>query len=252
MLASLVTAHDGGAVVAGLCLGAFVVAAAGLLDGRRATTHWRAAERLAARYPAVDVDPRVLFIDEGDVVTSAGTAASIDACLHIVRTRLGSAVANNVARGVVAAPYRDGGQAQYIERPVTVPQAGDPLGRTVEWALEHLDDALSVDVLASHAHMSGRTFERAFTKSYGWTPAAWVREQRVREAQRLLETTALPVDRIAMMCGFGSAVTLRQNFVTEIGVAPAVYRRSFRQHEGRTSGADMGDDAALGLRRHLP
>lgn len=226
---ALNVAHSRGAMVAGLCLGAFVLAAAGLLDGRRATTHWRAADRLAARYPTIDVDPRVLFIDDGDIITSAGTAASIDACLHMVRSRLGSAVANHVARAVVAAPFRDGGQAQYVERPVPVAVAGDPLARTVQWAVAHLADSLSVEVLAMHAHMSSRTFERAFTKAYGWTPAAWIREQRVREAQRLLETTSLSVDRIAVLCGFGSAVTMRQNMVAQVGVSPTAYRRSFQE-----------------------
>lgn len=229
VLDALVVAHERGAVVAGLCLGAFVVAAAGLLDGRRATTHWRAAPRLAERYPEVEVDPRVLFIDDGDVVTSAGTAASIDACLHLIRSRLGSSVANQVARGLVAAPYREGGQAQYIERPMPVLDRDDPLVRTVEWALEHLAQDLPIHTLAAHAHMSTRTFERAFIKSHGLTPAAWVRGQRVREAQRLLEDTTLAVDRIAVLCGFGSPVTLRQNFVAEVGVPPATYRRSFQR-----------------------
>jgi len=227
LLSALVAAHQRGAKIVGLCLGAFVLAAAGLLNGRRATTHWRCTDQLAEEYPLVSVDPAVLYIDEGDVMTSAGTAASLDACLHIIRTRLGTVVANQVARGLVVAPHREGGQSQYIERPVPVPNSRDAIGRVLKWALEHLEEALTVDVLAAKSNMSRRNFTRAFLRSTGETPADWIRSQRLREAQRLLEVTTLSVDQVATMSGFASTVTLRQNFLASFGVSPAAYRRSY-------------------------
>lgn len=220
-------AHARGALVVGLCLGAFVVAGTGLLDGRRATTHWRATDVLAERFPKVTVDPAVLYIDEGDVITSAGTAASLDACLHVVRARLGSRVANQVARGLVVSPHREGGQAQFVDRPVPERDRADPLAGVLDWALAHLADDLDVDELAARAHMSRRTFTRSFGAYTGTTPARWVRAQRLREAQRLLETTSQSIERVASSVGFSSAVTLRENFVSEFGVSPLRYRRAF-------------------------
>jgi transcriptional regulator GlxA family with amidase domain len=224
---ALLEAHHRGAVVAGMCLGAFPLADTGLLDGRRATTHWRATDLFRQRFPAVEVDETVLYVDEGGVVTSAGTAAALDACLHLVRSLLGSAAANAVARGLVVAPHRDGGQAQFIDRPVPGMDRGNPLGEVLEWALNNLVEDLGVEPLAARAHMSRRTFSRAFLAYTGETPATWVRQQRVREAQRLLETTKWSIEKIASSVGFASSVTMRQNFVADVGVTPAAYRRTF-------------------------
>lgn len=220
-------AHARGATIVGLCLGALVVADAGLLDGRRAVTHWHAVDALAARRPGVEVDGSALYIDHGDVLTSAGTASGLDACLHLVRTRLGAEAANTVARSLVVAPHREGGQSQYIERPIASRATADPIARTCQWALEHLDEDLSIERLAAVAHMSRRSFVRNFRASTGSAPAAWVRSRRLDEARRLLETTDLSVDRIAAACGFGSAVTLRQNFAASFASTPTSYRHRF-------------------------
>jgi len=223
----LINAHARGATVAGLCLGAMAVADAGLLAGRTAVTHWHAVDSLAARHPNITVDASVLYLDHGDVLTSAGTASGLDACLHIVRTRLGAEAANRVARSLVVAPHREGGQAQYIERPIAAGTKDDPIAATSAWALQHLDDDLSVERLAEAAHMSRRSFIRAFRATTGSTPAAWVRSRRLDEARRLLETTDLPIDQISSSCGFGNTVTLRQNFVSAFGSTPSSYRRRF-------------------------
>lgn len=223
----LVGAHERGATVAGLCLGAIVVADAGLLSGRSAVTHWHSVDSLAARHPNIKVDASVLYLDHGDVLTSAGTASGIDACLHIVRTRLGAEAANRVARSLVVAPHREGGQAQYIERPIQTSATSDPIAATSTWALERLDQDLTVERLAEAAHMSRRSFVRAFRASTGSTPAAWVRSRRLDEARRLLETTDLTIDQIAASCGFGNTVTLRQNFASAFGSTPSGYRRRF-------------------------
>lgn len=227
LLRLLTQAHARGATVVGLCLGSIVVADSGLLDGRSAVTHWHAVDQLAARHPGIAVDAAALYVDHGDVLTSAGTASGLDACLHLVRTRLGAAAANTVARSLVVAPHREGGQSQYIERPVAPRAAPDPVAAACEWALEHLDDDLSVDNLATVAHMSRRSFVRVFRASTGTAPAAWVRSRRLDEARRLLETTDLAVERVAAACGFGSAVTLRQNFASAFGSTPTGYRRRF-------------------------
>jgi transcriptional regulator GlxA family with amidase domain len=220
-------AHTRGATVAGLCLGAAAVVDAGLLSGRAAVTHWQAVDALAARHPDVTVDPSALYIDHGDVLTSAGTASAIDACLHLVRNRLGAAAANQVARHLVVAPHREGGQAQYIDRPLPSRPSDDPISRVLEWALLHLDEALTVERLAAVAHMSRRTFIRAFQASTGTTPAAWIRSRRLDEARRLLESTDLPVEQVATACGFSNAVTLRQNFASAFATSPSEYRRRF-------------------------
>ncbi|MGO1523115.1 MAG: GlxA family transcriptional regulator [Nesterenkonia sp.] len=223
----LTDAHDSGATVAGLCLGTIPVADAGLLTGRRAVTHWQAFDLLVARHPDLKIDETVLYIDHGDVFTSAGTASALDACLHLVRTRLGASAANHVARSLVIAPHREGGQAQYIQRPLPEGTDEDPISEVLDWVIDHLDEPLPVERLAAAAHMSTRTFIRSFRASTGTTPAAWVKSRRLDEARRSLETTDLTVERIAADCGFGSAVTLRQNFTAAFRTTPSGYRRAF-------------------------
>jgi len=223
----LTSVHDRGATVAGLCLGSFPIADAGLLTGRRAVTHWRAFDLLVDRHPDLHLDEKVLYIDDGDVFTSAGTASGLDACIHLVRARIGAAAANQVARSLVIAPHRDGGQAQYIQHPLPASTGHDPIAKILAWALNRLDEPLSVDRLARQAHMSSRSFVRRFKTSTGTTPASWIRSRRLDEARRLLETTDRPIDRIAADCGFGSATTLRQNFAEAFGTTPSDYRRRF-------------------------
>jgi len=225
-------AHERGSTVIGLCLGAFPVADSELLDGRTAVTHWAVAPLLQQRRTAVRVDASALYLDHGDVLTSAGTASALDACLHVVRTRLGSAAANTLARHLVVAPHRDGGQAQFVQRPVPDPGGVGQLGATMEWALANLDRDLSVDQLAGHARMSGRNFTRRFAEAVGTTPARWILTQRLEEVRRLLETTTWSIERIARACGFGSAVTLRQNFTSAYATTPTSYRRRFRVPDG--------------------
>ena len=227
-------AHDRGASVVGLCLGAIPLAEAGLIGGRRATTHWRAFEPLAREHPEMRLDESVLYVDHGDVLTSAGAASGLDVCLHLVRARLGSQAANEVARQLVIAPHREGGQAQYVERPMPRHPDDDAIGRTMAWALERLAEPLTVKRLASAAHMSTRSFIRAFREATGTAPAAWVRAQRVREAQRLLESTGLAIEQVAAACGFGSAVTMRQVFGRVLSTTPSAYRRRFRTASPRS------------------
>ncbi len=224
---ALQQAHERGAAIVGLCLGAIPVADAGLLTGRSAVTHWQAFNTLASRHPDVSLDQTVLYIDHGDVLTSAGTASGLDACLHVVRSRLGADAANQVARSLVIAPHREGGQAQYIEHPVPPRSTDDPIARLLEWALARLDEPLDIDRLAAQSHMSRRTFIRAFRASTGTTPSAWIRTRRLDAARRLLETTDLSIDQVAFDCGFGSAVTLRQNFAAAFSTTPTEYRRRF-------------------------
>jgi AraC family transcriptional activator FtrA len=231
VIAVLQEAHRRGARMMSFCSGAFVLAAAGLLDGRRATTHWMHAEEMARRYPLVDVDPKVLYIDEGDILTSAGTAAGIDLCLHVVRKDLGAQVATAVARRMVVPPHRDGGQAQYVEQPVACCPEDDPMAGAEAWALEHLHLPLSVDELASRAAMSPRNFARRFRAVTGTTPLQWLLTQRVLLAQRLLEATDEPIELIASRCGLGSAANLRLHFQRQVGTAPQSYRRTFQQAE---------------------
>jgi transcriptional regulator GlxA family with amidase domain len=221
-------AVDRGARVLSVCSGAFVLAAAGVLDGRRATTHWKYADLLAERYPAIDVDPDVLYVDDGPVITSAGTAAGIDACLHVVRQEHGVAVANAVARRMVVPPFRDGGQAQYVEAPVPLQRrAGtDALSALLDWMAQHLHEELSVEQLARRAHMSSRTFARRFREATGTTPHRWLLAQRVGHAQQLLER-GLAVEEVARRAGFGSAATLRAAFARERGTSPSAYARCF-------------------------
>lgn len=223
----LQNAHERNTAVLGLCLGAIAIADAGLLAGRRAVTHWQAFTALADRHPDIPLDQSVLYIDHGDVLTSAGTASGLDACLHIVRDRLGAEAANQVARSLVVAPHREGGQAQYIEHPIPQRSSDDPIACVIEWSLAHLREPLTVDRLADQAHMSRRTFVRAFRSKTGTTPAAWIRIHRLDAARRLLETTDLSIDQIAADCGFGNAVTLRQNFAAAFSTTPTEYRRRF-------------------------
>ncbi|WP_035853672.1 GlxA family transcriptional regulator [Cryptosporangium arvum] len=220
-------AHARGTRIAGLCLGAFPVADSGLLDGRTAVTHWSAGPELARRRPAIEVNASALYLDHGDVLTSAGTASAIDACLHVLRTHLGSVTASTVARHLVVAPHRDGGQAQYVDRPIPEPGGVGQLGATIDWALAHLDRTLSLDDLAGHAGMSRRNLTRRFAEVTGATPARWLLARRLDEARRLLEATPWPVERIARACGFGSVVTFRQNFVAAYATTPTSYRRRF-------------------------
>lgn len=225
-------AHGRGVPILGLCLGAIPVADAGLLAGRRAVTHWQAFDSLAVRHPDVPLDQSVLYIDHGDVLTSAGTASALDACLHVVRSRLGAEAANRVARSLVIAPHRDGGQAQYVERPVPRQSTDDPISRLLEWALGRLGEPLTIDRLAAQAHLSRRTFVRAFRAATGTTPAAWIRARRLDAARRLLETTDLSIDQVSADCGFGNAVTLRQNFAAAFSTTPTEYRRRFDTRAG--------------------
>lgn len=225
---TLRAAHAAEATIVGLCLGAIPVADAGLLAGRPAVTHWQAFDLLAQRHPDLALDESVLYLDHGDVLTSAGTASGLDACLHLVRTRLGADAANKVARSLVIAPHREGGQAQYIERPLPSRPGDDAISRAMDWAGRHLAEPLSVEVLAAAAHMSTRTFVRSFRAATGTTPATWVRTRRLDEARRLLETTDRPIDTIAAECGIGSPVTLRQNFSAAFKTSPSQYRARFQ------------------------
>ncbi|MCW0213288.1 MAG: helix-turn-helix domain-containing protein [Pseudonocardia sp.] len=230
VLEALRQAERDGATLLTVCSGVFVLAAAGILDGRRCTSHWHSVDELRARYPHVTVDPDVLYVDDGNLITSAGTAAGIDACLHLVRRELGSEVVNGIARRMVVPPQRDGGQRQFIERPIPECSA-DSLGPVLDWMLAHLDVEHSVADLARRAAMSERTFARRFTTETGTTPHRWLTRQRVLHARRLLEGTDLGVDAVAARCGFGSATLLRHHFRKAVGVAPADYRRSFRSSE---------------------
>jgi transcriptional regulator GlxA family with amidase domain len=216
-----------GTRIASICTGAFVLAAAGLLDGRRPTTHWMSADQFRALYPAVQVDADVLYVDEGQVLTSAGEAAGIDLCLHMIRCDHGAAVANQVARRTVVPPQRDGGQAQFIHRPVPDTRLSRT-GRARAWALEQLGRPLSLRELAACEAMSVRTFTRRFREEVGLTPLQWLTQQRIERARQLLENTDLPVDRIATDAGFGTAASLRQHLQQAIGVSPSSYRNTFR------------------------
>lgn len=220
--------------VMSICTGAFVLAAAGLLDGRPATTHWRHVAQFRSLFPRVRLDPEVLFVDDGNILTSAGVAAGIDLCLHVIRRDHGSEVANRAARRCVAPPFRDGGQAQFIERPIRdMPDTTTALTRA--WALRRLSEPLTLHGLAAHANMSIRTFTRRFREETGLSPAKWLTAQRIEHARQLLETTDLPIDDVARNSGFATTVSLRQHLHATVGVAPLAYRHAFRQ----TSSASM-------------
>ncbi|MGW7285913.1 GlxA family transcriptional regulator [Streptomyces sp. NPDC054847] len=227
VLEALTAAYERGALVAGHCVGAFALAAAGLLDGRRATTHWRFAGLLAERHPDVTVEPDALYIDEGRIVTGAGAAAGFDLCLHLLRREYGAATANAIARDLVLPSHRDGGQAQYLATPAPEDCNDDRLADVLAWAREHLHEPLPVAELARRSLMSRRSFARRFAASTGTTPHAWLLGLRLGRAEELLETTDLPVEEIARLVGFGSAAVLRAQFVRRRGVPPRSYRRSF-------------------------
>ncbi|AEW94228.1 MULTISPECIES: GlxA family transcriptional regulator [Streptomycetaceae] len=245
-LAALRRAHEEGARIIGLCTGAFVLAAAGLLDGRPATTHWMYAPTLAKRYPSVHVDPRELFVDDGDILTSAGTAAGIDLCLHVVRTDHGADAANALARRLVVPPRRGAGQERYLDRSLPEEIGGDPLAEVVAWALEHLHEQFDVETLAARAYMSRRTFDRRFRSLTGSAPLQWLITQRVLQAQRLLETSDYSVDEVAGRCGFRSPVALRGHFRRQLGASPASYRSAFRAR--RPQEAERGERDGRGER----
>jgi transcriptional regulator GlxA family with amidase domain len=226
LIESLRQAADAGARMVSLCCGAFALAEAGLLDGRRATTHWMYTGELAKRYPNVEVDGSVLYVDDCDVLTSAGMTAALDLCLHLVRCDLGAHVANQLARRMVVPAHRSGGQAQFID--LSVPVTDDEsLGPVLQWAVEHLDRPLTVDELARRAGMSTRTFFRRLQSVTGTTPLKWLLNQRIARAQTLLETTSMPIEKISRHSGLGTATNLRRHFTHQVGVTPTEYRRTF-------------------------
>ena len=223
---ALLAAHHRGARLAAISTGAFALAATGLLDGRRATTHWHYTRALATQYPQVQVDENVLFVDEGSVLTSAGAASGIDLCLHILRGDLGVTTANHAARRLVAAPYRSGGQAQYVPRSVPEP-LGERFARTREWLLHHLAATHTIETLARHAAVSPRTFSRQFLADTGYTPMQWVTRARVDRARELLEASERSIEQIAADVGLGTSANLRRHFQQILGTTPSEYRRTF-------------------------
>jgi transcriptional regulator GlxA family with amidase domain len=227
LLKALREAHGRGAKIVGLCLGAYVLAEAGLLDGRCATTHWEYATGFAQRFPTVDVDAGVLYVEDANVLTSAGTAAGIDACLHLLRQRLGAAEANRVARRLVVSPHREGGQAQFIEQPLPKTAGGARLARLIDGVRERLRDQHTLDSLAGEASMSRRTFTRQFKALTGTTVQSWLLAERLALSQRLLERTDQPIDNVSDLAGFGSVVSLRYHFRHAFGVSPTAWRRNF-------------------------
>ncbi|WP_235508304.1 GlxA family transcriptional regulator [Agromyces sp. Soil535] len=229
-LVALRAAHERGARIVSICSGAFALAAAGLLNGRPATTHWGVSGQLKARYPEIDVQPDRLFVDDGDILTSAGVTAGIDLCLHLIRVDYGAAAANRRARALVAPPQRSGDQAQYVERSRPVP-TGDELGALRDWMIENLADAITIDHLAARAHMSRRTFIRRFRVETGMSPMAWLANARIDQARELLETTTEPVERIARLVGLGNPASARAAFHRHLGTSPKEYRTLFQQRD---------------------
>ncbi|MGD9483321.1 helix-turn-helix domain-containing protein [Streptomyces sp. TRM70308] len=236
-------AHHRGARTVSTCTGAFALAGAGLLDGRRATTHWRHADRLQARYPRVDVDPNPLYVDEGDVLTSAGCAASLDLCLYLLRKDHGAEAANTLARRLVTQPHRDGGQAQYIETPLAAPPEDSGVADSMNWAVEHLAEPLTVAALARVARMSERSYLRHFARCTGTTPIRWLVSRRVRASLPLLETTTASVEQVAAAVGFESVVTYRHHFQHLMRTSPSAYRRVFRSGTARESAGALAQPA---------
>ncbi len=226
VLQCLRDAHDRGVRIASICSGAFILAAAGLLNGRSAATHWSSAAQLAERYPDVNVNPDVLFVDEGDVLTSAGAATGLDLCLHMIRTDFGSAIAADVARHIVIAPQRDGGQAQFIVHPQPGPDHGS-LEPTMRWIRDHLSEPITLAAMADHAAVSQRTLNRRFREQTGTTPLRWLLLQRIHLAQEFLETSDLSVEEVARRCGFGTSINLRQHFAKHVYTSPNRYRQTF-------------------------
>jgi AraC family transcriptional activator FtrA len=227
ILDELRRAHRRGQRIVSLCTGASILASAGLLDGRRATTHWSECESAARQYPLVEFDASVLYVDDGDLLTSAGSAASIDLLLHVVRQDYGTEIANTVARDLVVPPHRDGDQAQYIETPMPSYAGADLFAEALGWAQSHLDESVTIHDLATRSAMSPRTFARRFGESAGTTPYRWLLQQRIERAQRLLETTDLSIDHVADRSGFGTADNLRKHFRRTVHTTPNSYRRTF-------------------------
>ncbi|GIH08333.1 AraC family transcriptional regulator [Rhizocola hellebori] len=227
-IAALTEAAERGAWILSVCSGAFALGQAGLLDGRRCTTHWKYADQLAKAFPSAEVVPDALYVHDGRVITSAGTAAGIDACLHLVRQEHGATFANKLARRMVVPPHRAGGQAQFIEAPVAEMANCDTIQPLLEWLLTHLDEPLTVDDLAHRSHMAPRTFARRFRAETGASPHDWLTHQRVLFARRLLEETDLPIEQVAVRAGFGDGATLRHHFSKRAGTTPQNYRQTFR------------------------
>ncbi|MGH8939728.1 MAG: GlxA family transcriptional regulator [Actinomycetes bacterium] len=245
LLDALRDAHERGVRIAALCSGAFVLAAAGLLDGREATTHWMHAEELRRRYPQVRVNERALYLDHGDILTSAGTAAGIDLCLHIVRQDFGAAVAAEVGRRMVIALHREGDQAQYVPPRATDTAHSNGLAPVLAWAMHRLHEPLTIQQLADRAAMSTRTFGRHFAQQMGLTPLRWLIQQRVASARELLETTDLPIDAVAERTGLRTGHVLRQHFHRQLGTTPAAYRRTFTRERTRTRRDSAGSTVQL-------
>lgn len=235
LLDALRRARRRGAKTLGLCLGAFPLAQAGLLDGKTATTHWEAAKELARRYPKVQVNPEVLYVDEGDVLTSAGVAAGLDCCLHLLRQILGAEVANRIARRLLIAPHRQGGQAQFIERPVPVSSSDGRFAEVLGWVTQHLAQPHAIDALAERAAMSRRNFTRHFRQTTGTSFKQWLLNQRMAHAQRLLEASDASIERVAQEAGFGTALSLRQHFRATLRTSPSAYRRQFQAQSSSRS-----------------
>lgn len=227
LVKALQLANAQGKLIVGLCLGSFVLGDAGLLDGKEATTHWAAREEFARRFPDVRFRPDVLYVSDGNIMTSAGTVAAIDCCLHLIRQRLGADVANRTAKMLVTPPHRQGGQAQYVEHPVPHLSSETHLSDVMAWARANLSNDLSLDVLADMAKMSRRTFTRRFREATGSTVSKWLNAQRVVRAQELLETTDLPIECVADQAGFGTSLSFRQQFIVHLGTSPSEYRRTF-------------------------
>lgn len=236
LVQALQQAHAAGKLIVGLCLGAFVLADAGLLDGKQATTHWAARDEFARRFPKVRFRPEVLYVTDDNLMTSAGTVAAIDCCLHLVRQRFGADVANHTAKMLVTPPHRQGGQAQYVEHPVPQLSSETHLAAVLAWARMHLGEHLSLDLLAEKARMSRRTFTRRFKETTGTTVAKWLNAERVVRAQALLETTDLSVECIAGEAGFGTPLSLRQQFAAHLGTSPSDYRKMFCRGVKREGG----------------
>jgi AraC family transcriptional regulator, transcriptional activator FtrA len=234
LIRALLKAHERGARLVSICSGVFVLGATGLMNGRRATTHWRYLDKLTHTFPLIQLQPDVLYVDEQDILTSAGSAAGIDLCLHIIRKDFGTVVANKVARRLVIPPHREGGQAQFIDKPVGE-EAHPWLSHLLDWVQRRLHNQITVEQLASQARMSKRTLSRRFVATTGTSPLDWITSLRVRQAKDLLETTSLSVEEVADRCGFGSAPTLRHHFRTRVKVAPNTYRDHFQRSEVKHS-----------------
>jgi transcriptional regulator GlxA family with amidase domain len=232
LLDQLYRARDRGAHLMAICRGGFVLAAAGLLDGLPATTHWRWTSEMARRYPRIMLDPNVLYVDTGTISTSAGTAAGIDLGLHLLRRAHGATIATEVARRMVVPPHRDGGQAQYLRAPLPVVPENDPLRHAMAWAIRHLDRSIAVEDLARRAHLAPRTFARLFRDTTGTTPHRWLTNQRVNLVRQLLENGNTTIEAVARLTGFGSVDTLRLHFTRQVGTTPTNYRKTFGNDEG--------------------